>query len=89
MFEHIVRANIASLQDCDVTKFSQSDTSPHYMIRQVAELCGTLTALQGRYPIEGEEEYLLGGHELVRKIEGEDKPVKYKFHRNFKIQAND
>ena len=22
------------------------------MIRQVAELCGTLTALQGRYPIE-------------------------------------
>ena len=25
----------------------------------------------------------------MRKIEGEDRPVKYKFHRNFKIQAND
>jgi len=38
---------------------------------------------------KGEEEYLLGGHELVRKTEGDDRPVKYKFHRNFKIQAND
>ena len=51
-FEYVVRLNLASLGDCDVSKFTHADTRPHYIVRRVAELCGTLATLHHSYTIE-------------------------------------
>ena len=65
-FEYVIKLNISSVQECDVTKFSNVDMRPHYMCRRIAELCGAVASLERRFPLEGAEA-LLGG--LHRELE--------------------
>ncbi|XP_060518176.1 vacuolar protein sorting-associated protein 52 homolog [Cylas formicarius] len=50
-FEHIVRLNINSIRDCDVTKFNL-EKGPHYIARRYAEFSAAVVSISENFPNE-------------------------------------
>ncbi|KAF2355350.1 Vps52 [Trinorchestia longiramus] len=67
-FEYVIRLNIQSVQDCDVTKFTNMDVRPHYMCRRISELCGAIASLERRFPIEGTEALVAALHRELESV---------------------
>ncbi|XP_018022965.1 vacuolar protein sorting-associated protein 52 homolog [Hyalella azteca] len=67
-FEYVIRLNIQSVQDCDVTKFTNMDVRPHYMCRRISEVCGAIASLERRFPIEGTEALVAALHRELESV---------------------
>lgn len=50
-FEYVVRLNINSIRDCDVTKFNL-EKGPHYITRRYAEFSAALVSISENFPNE-------------------------------------